>query len=1068
MNRVLEPTTVDAKKEEIANEKLLNRQFLFTKDGENLYIKYNDKLIPIGGACKQNVLEAGDNLEMLRDMSGKFHLDGPNGSVYISNTTNHSLTVRYTSDVELANCLLSVASADGNILVERVNMNLVYETTDYEYVSNKKRFEYEITVSHETFVAYNKLLVSVSIRPTNGNYTICIPQGTSGDPISWKGFTYGSETIRLLDDVDIDTLTLSPDDDNTYKWKGMYKIGELYDNNAIFILTKKSGSLQDTDKAIIGGEILVKMYDENDKIQYAHYALTCTSTGSWSLAGAGCTPSNVRMCRCKKKDTGDFYYGLRLPIGKYEDFVIVDTPIWGNDNLSSYVGLWVGDNSNDLWIYNNYESYRQMSKETHIRDYGFVEGDGYSRDLWTVSVADLDAMLGWSSNNSHMLEEDSICAWRDWINNNYKLGITLDTKEDIANAWRVHNISPSIYLSKNGLTGSDRQAYATYTLYRGNRSYQMQDRGTDISIYGGNMSTYNHWYTISMANFFNLMGFNPQGEWVQYNNNNYVFGIRIYTRGYGTRVTAVAILRNVNALTKVKEISANDLDIEFNWDSSLVNLKSIDAYPSNEVYPELGNGDYVDLFKFVDRSPLSQKQGLRVRALDIQIYDENNYPVNDANLDFVRFNQQFLVNNYAFVSNFSNNHLPVFTDTENQIPILFYGNQTDITVDYSTTLLGIQSTAYDYIVEHHLEEQKVLSELILKKAEFWFNGWKHIPDDLTISNYTDADWDYTVLSNKSTDNDSYAETRYFSTVADYRDTINGLPAMQDTGEDNAPYKIIITQEWLSMQDLLNITEHVKHLEKQVALDLSNCKVRTDAEIWNTAIFEGCVSLREISVPQGIREFGQGIFKWCTYLRKVDLTPSENTLHTIGGTAWEQNAGFLVSTRVTTLVIPKNVSLLRNYLVYASNLKTLIFLHDATIGFKEDQANVSAANRVGTLSAAEWAWVGQTGNQQLVYDLPDGFHLFFSKDFWENGRSKGNNAGQPNRNGSGWDWYPNNANAARWNKRVIDSIAIFPQDGTQEEWQAFEDQYHWGEDLINEIRAKYGHDMPIEIKSEQID
>jgi hypothetical protein len=96
-------------------------------------------------------------------------------------------------------------------------------------------------------------------------------------------------------------------------------------------------------------------------------------------------------------------------------------------------------------------------------------------------------------------------------------------------------------------------------------------------------------------------------------------------------------------------------------------------------------------------------------------------------------------------------------------------------------------------------------------------------------------------------------------------------------------------------------------------------------------------------------------------------------------------------------------------------------------------------------------------------LPDGFRIFFSQDFWENGTSKGNNNDQPNKNGTGWDWYPTMENTTRWNKRVIDSIAVYPQDGDQEEWQAFNDKYHWGEDLINEVRSKFGYENRIEIK-----
>jgi hypothetical protein len=100
---------------------------------------------------------------------------------------------------------------------------------------------------------------------------------------------------------------------------------------------------------------------------------------------------------------------------------------------------------------------------------------------------------------------------------------------------------------------------------------------------------------------------------------------------------------------------------------------------------------------------------------------------------------------------------------------------------------------------------------------------------------------------------------------------------------------------------------------------------------------------------------------------------------------------------------------------------------------------------------------------LAYDLPDGFRIFFSQGFWENGTSKGNNNGQPNKNGTGWDWYPTMENTTRWNKRVIDSIAVYPQDGDQEEWQTFNDKYHWGEDLINEVRSKFGYENRIEIK-----
>ena len=116
MNRILEPTCDHSIRETIKDQELLNRQFLFTIDPEDghkrLYIKWNNQLFPIGGDLKQNYLEAGDNIEIIRE------------------------TDEFGEDI--------------------------------------------------------------------------IP-----------------ELIRLLDDIDINTCTLSPDGDNTYNWKGTIPLGEL-------------------------------------------------------------------------------------------------------------------------------------------------------------------------------------------------------------------------------------------------------------------------------------------------------------------------------------------------------------------------------------------------------------------------------------------------------------------------------------------------------------------------------------------------------------------------------------------------------------------------------------------------------------------------------------------------------------------------------------------------------------------------------------------------------------------------------------------------------------------------
>ena len=117
-------------------------------------------------------------------------------------------------------------------------------------------------------------------------------------------------------------------------------------------------------------------------------------------------------------------------------------------------------------------------------------------------------------------------------------------------------------------------------------------------------------------------------------------------------------------------------------------------------------------------------------------------------------------------------------------------------MEYSTKVVAFSITQKG--------KKYIIQETNFEDAEVWFNGWKVIPEDLTISGYEDDDFEYVVLSDKSNDNDSYAETRYYGSVEAYMNDATGLPSMQDTGEDNAPYKIIITQEYLTLEDLKNI------------------------------------------------------------------------------------------------------------------------------------------------------------------------------------------------------------------------------------------------------------------------
>lgn len=73
MNQIL-ISTASEEKLDLAKDKILNRSLLYEKDNENLYIKYNNELIPIGGSLKQDKFEAGDNLEFIKDEEGQLVL----------------------------------------------------------------------------------------------------------------------------------------------------------------------------------------------------------------------------------------------------------------------------------------------------------------------------------------------------------------------------------------------------------------------------------------------------------------------------------------------------------------------------------------------------------------------------------------------------------------------------------------------------------------------------------------------------------------------------------------------------------------------------------------------------------------------------------------------------------------------------------------------------------------------------------------------------------------------------------------------------------------------------------
>lgn len=977
MNRVLTPTTVEKRKEEICDEQLLNRQLLFTKDKENLYIKYEDRLIPIGGRFKQNFLEAGDNIEIIRDEDN------------LENNT--------------------------------------------------------------------------------------------------------PEIVRLLDDIDINTCTLSPDGDNTYNWKGMYKIGEVVDNNALFILMKRT-ELKEIEKGIIGGEILIKMIDVNDKIHYAHYALTCTSTGSWSLAGAGATPTNVRMCRCKHVETGDYYYGLKLPIGDFENSRIEDIPIIEEKEVKTRTYLQIGTSTseNKLMIgaaqRSNLELVPVEEPTPLVNDESVLEAD------YEVPVRSLIQNLRWSELVSNENIEEN--QWKRWFDDNAKFRFHILTREVLSSPWNVLNQSGVItlrktgyYYNNRGTRYSDQAAFLLRSAGRQDLTLNHQGYTVGVDDAETGLSTYNHWYWCTMPQLQTFLGYTLRGEWAQYVNNNYRFYLRIYNNNNGAeavRITRIQVrymggAQNIcynnydqsigNMGHEAVDLVASDLDPPFNFTTELVNLKT-------GVYVNMTAGTEVAIGTFLDRTPTAQMRGLELKVTGVSIENVDYNPL-------ISFNNTYVVDNYNEVSSFVANRLPVFDQWGTDNPVLYYTDNAGVDGNRTYSFFGDFVDDYNEVVGHEIKEIKFLDNLSLKKAEFWFNGWNEISDALKLEGYSDPDFEYQVLSNKSDDNDSFAETFY----TDMSGMISKIPTLQYTGIDNAPYKFIVSGR-ITKADLLAIAELVRDPERQVWLDLSGAYVAPDAEDWNDYIFKGCVSLRGLQIPQGVKRISSCAFLWCTYLRSLDLTASSGTFNFIGSeTGWSQAVGVFTSTRIRNLILPASAEYLGQYLIGSSNVRNMIFLHQ-----NQDPVKVT-----------QWSLLMiKAGGSDTDFTLPDNFHWYVTKS-WFNGylKSRGWNSG------NGWSAWRNRYNwtaeawlnpethiagnaywgddsstapggatsntiyktgqdawcntSGWWHPSFVDKIVVFDPDWNNDEWQEFADKYLWNEDLINEVRMKLGREGNIEIK-----
>lgn len=133
------------------------------------------------------------------------------------------------------------------------------------------------------------------------------------------------DTIRLKDNIEVHTCTISPgtEEDPILPWKGTIFLGELTNGNQVYLITKAT-QVGDENQALFGGQILVRMVTKDGKEVFAQYAITITSTGSWSLRGGSNFGPNICVCKAKYRD--EWYYGIKIPSGDFQNVRIIDNP----------------------------------------------------------------------------------------------------------------------------------------------------------------------------------------------------------------------------------------------------------------------------------------------------------------------------------------------------------------------------------------------------------------------------------------------------------------------------------------------------------------------------------------------------------------------------------------------------------------------------------------------------------------------------------------------------------------------------------------------------------------------
>lgn len=881
---------------------------------------------------------------------------------------------------------------------------------------------------------------------------------TAGDNIEIIDDDPEHPIIRLADDVVVKTLTLSPgtEEDPILDWKGTIKLGTLKDGNTVYLITKAT-EIASEDQALFGGQILVRMHCKDGKDVYAQYAVTITSTGSWSLWGGANAGSNIRVCKAKYNN--EWYYGLKIPNGSFQNVRQVDTPTYKNTKdtgANNRLYFQIGNSFGEYYV-GWAGSGKSGVKLDYVEDLGTVVGyPDVSIKKYSLSIKDLvDNELLPNENEEEwqkVISNDEIKEnqWARWYKNDDKIYFEIASKQILEYTWETLETSGDISLHWNGQVNNYvGNFYVTTEPSNGNTHRTIRKDLTECGVASPDpndpeeekLSTYNHWYSMSMQDFQELLGFTLTGEWAQYVTNHHILCFRIYYKNinngssYGTRITRIQI-RDVNGTDNtnglggtageiVYDFKASFTDAPFTWkNTELVNLN---RNPDIYYYNNSNYGVTQVIGNFLDRQQVTTgKEVSETLAIQGIIYPtdlEDNIISAKYDMDYYKAHPTECAN-WTYSSN-----VPLFTNWSEANSANFLLNSGNnswcFMMDVFPTWLEITG--------HHYTNEYFIDNLDIESADLWYNGWYDLPESLVPPQPNTSQLDFQVLARESQDADSYSEVFLFDENDTAKDVANKIDSLQPLGEDAPPYYMQLNRT-LTLADLRLIAEHIKQGDRQIYLDLGNCTMAANNTDWNETLFTGCISLRGLVVPKGITNMQSVPFMWCTYMRNLDLTPSGGTLKTIGGGQWGMACGLLTSTRVTTLLVPRSVSKFGSYLVYSSNIKNLILLHR------------NAGD--GKIALTYNTWYGTAPNNPADTTLPEGFKIFVEASYESTIKNPDDEWKQ--------HWYPQSDSTA------YNSITVFNKDWSQAKWQEFENKNHWGEELINRVRREFGKTSDIEI------